>query len=117
LEFYRLFGFVEFNSWNAEDNSIQIKKLKLDGMVLEIFKYQNYEEIPKTALDTVTDLPIVGTKHFALGVENIYEAKEFVINNNIKDIVEIKEGRLGKPYFWISDPDGILVEIIERDNI
>lgn len=67
------------------------------------------------AKDVATDLPIIGTKHFALGVENIDKAKEFVIHNNICESVNIKKGRLGKKYFFINDPDGILVEIIERD--
>lgn len=67
-----------------------------------------------TAKTTATDLPILGTKHFALGVENIEQAKEFVIKNKIANDIEIKVGRLGKPYFFIKDPDGILVEIIEN---
>jgi len=115
IEFYKLFGFSEFKSYEAEDGSMQIKMLKLNDMVLEIFCYKNYEVIPQTAIDTATDLPIIGTKHFALGVEDIEAAKSFVIENNIKETVEIKVGRLGKPYFFINDPDGILVEIIEED--
>lgn len=115
IEFYKLFGFKEFKSWNAEDDSIKITMLKLNNTVLEIFSYKKYIALPNTAKLTATDLPIIGTKHFALGVESIEDAKEFVINNNICKNVEIKRGRLGKEYFFISDPDGILVEIIEND--
>lgn len=57
---------------------------------------------------------LFGTKHFALGVENIEKAKEFVMENNICSSINVKVGRLGKPYFFIRDPDGILVEIIEN---
>ena len=80
-----------------------------------MFCYKQFEELPETAKDTATDLPIIGTKHFALGVENIETAKEFVLSNNICKEVNIKVGRLGKPYFFIKDPNGILVEIIEND--
>lgn len=115
IEFYKKFGFKEFKSWKAEDESIKINMLKLNNIVLEIFCYKVYTKLPETAKTTVTDLPVLGTKHFALGVDNIEEAKEFVIKNEIANDIEIKVGRLGKPYFFIKDPNGILLEIIEED--
>ena len=115
IEFYKKFGFKEFKSWKAEDESIKINMLKLYNMVLEIFCYKEYKDLPETAKTTATDLPILGTKHFALGVENIEKAKDFVLENDICQSVDIKTGRLGKQYFFINDPDGILVEIIEND--
>ena len=115
IEFYKKFGFKKFKYWKAEDESIKINMLKLNNIVLEIFCYKEYTKSPDTAKSTATDLPILGTKHFALGVENIEKAKEFVLQNNICQSVDIKIGRLGKPYFFINDPDGILVEIIEND--
>lgn len=115
IEFYKKFGFNEFKSWKAEDGSIKINMLKLNNTVLEIFCYKEYTDLPETAKTTATDLPILGTKHFALGVEDIEKAKEFVIQNNICKNIDIKKGRLGKQYFFINDPDEILVEIIEND--
>ena len=115
IEFYKKFGFEDFKSWKAEDGSIEINMLKLKGTVLEMFCYKEFAELPETTKDTATDLPIIGTKHFALGVENIETAKEFVLANKICEEVNIKVGRLGKPYFFINDPNGILVEIIEND--
>ena len=115
IEFYKKFGFKEFKSWKAEDESIKINMLKLNNTVLEMFCYKEYTNLPETAKTTATDLPVLGTKHFALGVKNIEQAKEFVIKNKIVNDIEIKVGRLGKPYFFIKDPDGILVEIIEND--
>lgn len=114
IEFYKKFGFKEFKKWEAEDGSIKIDMLKLDDTVLEIFCYKEYAELPETAKSIATDLPVIGTKHFALGVENIEKAKEFVIENKISNDIEIKVGRLGKPYFFIKDPNGILVEIIKN---
>lgn len=114
IEFYKKFGFEEFKSWKAEDESIKINMLKLNNTVLEMFCYKEYAKLPETAKTTATDLPVLGTKHFALGVENIEQAKEFVIKNEIANDIEIKVGRLGKPYFFIKDPNEILVEIIEN---
>lgn len=115
IEFYKKFGFEEFKSWKAEDESIKINMLKLNNTVLEMFCYKEYTKLPETSNTTATDLPVLGTKHFALGVENIEQAKEFVIKNEIANDIEIKVGRLGKPYFFIKDPNGILMEIIEED--
>lgn len=115
LEFYKQFGFKEFKAWDAEDNSLKIRILKLNDMLLEIFCYKNYSNLPDTATSTATDLPVLGTKHFALGVTNIEKAKNWVINNKLADEIVINVGRLGKPYFFIKDPDGILVEIIENE--
>ena len=115
IEFYKKLGFEEFKSWKAEDESIKINMLKLNNTVLEMFCYKEYTNLPETAKSTATDLPVLGTKHFALGVENIEQAKEFVIKNEIANDIEIKVGRLGKPYFFIKDPDRILIEIIEND--
>lgn len=116
IEFYKKFGFKEFKSWRAEDESIKIDMLKLNDMILEIFCYKDYESIPESARKITDDLRVIGTKHFALGVDDINEAKEFVMKNDICNDVEINKGRLGKEYFFISDPDGILVEIIENDK-
>lgn len=115
IGFYKKFGFQEFKSWKAEDDSIKINMLKLNNTVLEIFCYKEYTDLPETAKTTATDLSILGTKHFALGVDDIEKAKEFVIQNDICENIDIKRGRLGKQYFFINDPDGILVEIIEND--
>lgn len=115
IEFYKKFGFKEFKSWEEEDKSIKIKMLKLNNTVLEIFCYKHYSDLPETAKSTATDLKVLGTKHFALGVENIEQAKDYILKNEIANEIEIKVGRLGKPYFFIKDPDGILIEIIEED--
>lgn len=116
VDFYKKFGFEEFKSWSADDESIKINMLKLDKMVLEIFCYKDYDNLPESAKVLADDLKTLGTKHFALGVDDINKAKEFVISHNICDNVNITKGRLGKEYFFISDPDGILVEIIENDK-
>lgn len=115
VEFYKRFGFTEFKSYKSEDESIKITTLKLNDIVLEMFCYKEYSELPNTAKTVATDLQVIGTKHFALGVDDIEEAKKFVIKNDICKNVDIKTGRLGKQYFFISDPDGILVEIIENN--
>ena len=112
IDFYKKFGFENYKSWEADDSSIDM--LRLNNVVLEIFCYKDYKNLPETAKSTATDLPIVGVKHLALGVTDIEIGKKFVIKNELCSNIEIKVGRLGKPYFFITAPDGIQIEIIEE---
>lgn len=66
IEFYKKFGFKEFKSWDAEDESIKIRMLNLNGMILEMFCYKDYIELPKELLPQLSDLSDNWTKHFAL---------------------------------------------------
>ena len=114
LEFYRKFGFENHKEYH--DENVYILMLKLKDMVLEIFYYQEREELPEHSKNLGVDLKTTGNKHFGLGVKNIMEAKKFVEDNQLNDSeIIINKGRLGKPYFFIKDPNGILMEIIEED--
>jgi glyoxylase I family protein len=80
---------------------------------LEIFWYRDQVSAPESAGSLTTDLPRIGVKHFALEVDSIHEAKKFVENRGIASNVKIQQGRTGVTYFFIKDPNEILVEILE----
>lgn len=114
LEFYKKFGFKIYKEYH--DKNVNIIMLKLKNMILEVFHYQEKEELPEHSKDLGTDLRTIGNKHFGLGVKDIMKAKKFVEENGLNEKeVTINKGRLGKPYFFIKDPNGILMEIIEED--
>lgn len=113
LGFYKEFGFDIVKEFH--DENVDIIHLKLDNVILEIFHYIVNNELPEHAKDLAIDLKTVGNKHFGLGVKNILEAKEFIESKGIyKEEIKIVQGRLGSPYFFIKDPDGILIEIIQK---
>ena len=113
LEFYKKFGFVKHKEYH--DDNVDIVMIKLEKMILEIFHYKEKEELPEHSKELGKDLKTIGNKHFALGVKDIIKAKEFVeINDLSESEIIINKGRLGKPYFFIKDPNGILMEIIEE---
>lgn len=114
IEFYEKFGFKTIKEWEATDHSLKIVHLKLNNVVLELFCYKNYIDIPEHSKKLSSDLPVIGTKHFALGVKSIDIAhKDLISKGIISSDLNITLGRLGKRYFFITDPDGILIEIIE----
>lgn len=113
LSFYSQFGFKVVKQWSAPDGSLSIALAELKGVILELFCYKQCCKMPSSAKDISTDLPVIGTKHFALGVSSVRETfDELSAKGIIPEGQKINTGRLGKEYFFIKDPDGILVEII-----
>lgn len=114
IDFYAKFGFTIYKEYH--DDSVDIVMLRLNNMILEIFHYFSHEQLPEHSKSLSIDLKTIGNKHFGIGVKDIKKAKLFIEENSINtDEIIIKEGRLGKPYFFIKDPNGILMEIIEED--
>lgn len=90
--------------------------MRLGDFILELFCYKDFTSAPNTIHATDTDLPIIGTKHFGLRVESIGAARDDLAAKGIVAAdIAINQGRTGPRYFFIEDPDGILVEVIE-DN-
>ena len=112
FDFYSLFGFKEIASY--KDENVEIKHLHLNGFILELFSFKDFKK--REILNLWDDLKILGVKHFALKVDNIEEARDFFIKKGIisKD-TQINKGRTGILYFFIKDPDGNFVEIVQ-DN-
>ena len=114
LNFYKKFGFIIHKEYH--DENVDIVMLKLNNMILEIFHYIENNKLPEHSKNLNIDLKTIGNKHFGLGVKNIEMAKKFIEENKLNvDEIIINKGRLGKPYFFIKDPNGILMEIIEED--
>jgi glyoxylase I family protein len=114
VAFYGKLGFTQVHLWAADDGSLTITHLKNGDMILELFCYKNYQAAPESIHTTKTDLPIIGTKHFGLKVDSIEAAREDLASKGMVDTeVEILQGRTGPCFFFIEDPDGILVEIAE----
>jgi len=114
IDFYKLFGFEIYNQYDSDDIRIVVlKNAPPQNIMIELFNYAEFKPLPDSAKSFAIDLPIVGTKHMGFRVKDLDKAADFVIQNNIIDKIEIQPGRLGRRYFLITDPNGILVEIIE----
>lgn len=113
IKFYNNFGFELYKEYH--DDSVDIIMLKFNNIYLEIFHYNDSSPLPEHATDLLKDLKTIGTKHFGLNVKDIYETKKWIENRQLTDCeIEIHQGRLGRAYFFIKDPNGILIEIIEE---
>lgn len=117
MEFYQALEFGVIKKYQAEDGSLSIVHMKNGDFILELFAYKDCKDIPETSRSLTEDLPIAGSKHFGLYVQDLKEAADYLLEKKlIEKEPEIKTGRLGRSYFFISDPNGILVEIIEGEG-
>ena len=116
IEFYAFFGFKVAYHWESDEKDLQIAHLKLGETFLELFCFKTYQEAPESSKELTTDLPRIGVKHFGLKVKSVHETKELIINNGYKENIEIIRGKTEVDYFFIKDPDGILLEFIQDDR-
>ena len=116
IEFYARFGFKVAYQWQSDDASLQISHLKLGETFLELFCFKNYQEAPESSKELMSDLPRIGVKHFGLKVKSVHETKAFLIEHGYDEPIEIIRGKTEVDYFFIKDPDGILLEFIQDDR-
>lgn len=111
--FYEKLGFRTVKDYQADDGSVRILQMEKNGFLLEMFCYPDSDPTPDFVEKLDTDLHVNGAKHMALAVKDPQKAAEYLLKEGvIGEMPFITEGRLGRPYFFIKDPDGIFVEII-----
>ncbi len=88
--------------------------LKGENLTLEVFMFLNAEPLPSYRKTLITDLRTIGVKHFALRVNDIEATFMALKNKGVELATQVTLGGSGLRYFFIKDPDGILVEVIEN---
>ena len=113
ISFYEKLEFEVIKDFRAEDSSVRIVQMKNGNFILEMFCYPDSEKMPDFVNTLGGDLKVKGAKHLGLQVEDVKKAAAHLKEIGLVDeMPSISEGRLGRPYFFIKDPDGIFVEII-----
>ena len=113
ISFYEKLEFEVIKDFSAEDGSVRIVQMENGNFILEMFCYPDSEKLPDFVNTLGEDLKVKGAKHLGLQVEDVKKAAAHLKEIGLVDeMPSISEGRLGRPYFFIKDPDGIFVEII-----
>lgn len=116
-EFYESLGFSEVHRWDAADKSMTIIHLKIEDAVLELFHYAENKEVEPLDLAVANDLPSLGVKHIGIQVEDVRQTFNdmkragYEIGNEA-----VKSGKTKIDYFFVKDPDGMWVEIVQDDR-
>ncbi|CAA6817561.1 MAG: Glyoxylase I family protein [uncultured Sulfurovum sp.] len=116
IKFYAFFGFNLSYHWESDNEELQIAHLKLGETFLELFCFKKHTQAPNSSKELMTDLPRLGIKHFGLKVKSIHATKQLIIDNGYSEDIEIIKGKTEVDYFFIKDPDGILLEFIQDDR-
>lgn len=113
IAFYEKLEFRVIKDYQAEDGSVRIVQMQNGSFILEMFCYPDSEKLPDFVNTLGEDLKVKGAKHLGLQVEDVEKAAVYLTETGLaKEKPVISKGRLGRPYFFIKDPDGIFVEII-----
>lgn len=115
--FYAIFGFKLAFRWTAEDASLVITHLtRDDGFILELFEYGSNRGLAPDRPQVGNDLERPGVKHIAFNVADLPVAAAELQKMDCGEMTEIQLGRTGIEYFFIADPDGNWVEVVQDDR-
>ena len=81
-----------------------------DGRVIELFEHVS----PKTLTEDLMDFSQIGIKHIAFVVDNLEETFDKAIGHGAKVLWPIQKGVTVKKLAFVSDPDGIPIELVEN---
>jgi glyoxylase I family protein len=110
LEFYKLLDFEKVGEWKDPNGTFIVTNVQNGGVLLELFCYSSPQALPERS-------ETLGVKHLGLSVESIEEAKSDLEGKGLEILHEgINEERSGINYFFVKDPDGILIEIAEDNH-
>jgi len=116
IRFYKTLDFEEVYRYTSEESNIILVNLMLDGYILELIWYATNSKKDRLPNLGSKDKG-VGVEHFGLKVDNIEKAYQNLVKLGLVTAnTEIQNGRTNVRYFFIQDPDGIRVEIVEDDR-
>lgn len=114
IDFYRdLFGF-ELDSHTVIREDFKIAHLRKGESYLELFWRKEHSPLPDFAKKLDSDISVIGTKHLAFATADPYAAHKSLTEAGVHVESEVLEGSTGYAYFFLKDPDGILVEIVTK---
>lgn len=107
------FGLNVAARYSFKDKGLKIVLLKKGGITLELFEFKKRKPLPQYRKNLDSDLRTLGVKHFSLETRNIAAAfRKFQKAGCL--VTDLRTFANGKRYFFIKDPDGNLLELMEE---
>ncbi len=115
IPFYeKNFGLKCKEKFQPGANGVVICILEKEAVTLELFQFDDFNPLPRYRRNLDSDLKTLGVKHFAFEVDNIEAAYNKLKESGVEFAANIRSLDNGLKYFFIKDPDGILIEIVQR---
>lgn len=116
ISFYEVLGFKECYRFISDDESVSIIHLESNGFIIELFYYDDTADLDERK-ECLFLSKKLGVNHFSFCVRNINDAYSHLFNEGVKILCPITSGRTGISYFFISDPDNNIIEIVQDDRV
>jgi glyoxylase I family protein len=114
VAFYKKhFGLRCIKKYLNKGSGLVIALLKKGDIVLELFEFKDHKPLPQYRKKLDSDLRTLGVKHFSVGVKDIKGVYRKFKLAGVIFAGPMKVFDNGCRYFFIKDPDGILVEVME----
>ena len=118
MRFYTdILGFTCERIIDIPDGNGRIALLKKADFTIEMFQFVDAVLLPANDGRLIDDLKIIGVKHMALRVKDIWAAAAFLKERAVEFINEPVMGARGFYRFFIKDPDGIPLELTEGRDV
>lgn len=109
-------GFKTESEFERKDLGSKIAFLSLNGIFLEIFYFQDSQDLPEYRKSLISDLKVQGLKHFAFVVKDI-KAKVLELKAlGVEFVLEPTLGGAGHFYAFFKDNNGTLLELFEESS-
>ena len=95
------------------DKGMVIALLKKGSLTLELFEFKKRKALPQYRRTLDADLRTLGVKHFSVEVGNIMSWFTKCKKAHCAFATEMRTFDNGKRYFFVKDPDGIMIEFME----
>ena len=109
-----LLGFHLRSRSDQPDLDCELCFLERDGFQLELFQYRSPRPLPPERLHPNEDLKTIGTKHIAFAVDDLSELLARCASCGADIVFTAK--RAGNQMCFLRDPDGVLIEFIQKDD-
>lgn len=119
-QFYsKYFDFTKKTHYQINDSqnkTFEIAILQHNGIEIEVFHFPNHTDNLEPKDEQGLHLQELGLKHIAFYVEDIQKMWHKMNENNVHIENQIDTFENGDKYFFIKDPDKIIIEIMEKHN-
>ena len=107
------FGLKRSEKYRHQEAGLSIAILKKGNICLELFEFKKHKVLPKYRKTIDSDLRTVGVKHFSFKVVDIEGAFKRLKKASVPCATDLRVFDNGRRYFFIKDPDGNLLELME----
>lgn len=113
LFYRRFFGLRTTNTYAYPERGFSIVLMHKEGLTLELFEFRKHKPLPAYRRELDHDLRTIGVKHFSVEVDRIRPVHSRFLKAGVAMATPLRRFDNGARYFFIKDPDGILIEIME----